>query len=269
MPWPRVLAAGVCAFVSWASAGAEPPRSAQVTLEYAGTVFSLPVMRVRAELEIAGGAYRGATTFRSTAIGGLFKSERVESRAAGRINGHGPEPAFYQHVEHIGRRQRAVALSFLPSDVRVIADPPFRSAGDPPATPAQKREALDPIAAVLAILMDGGDNPCDRRVPIFDSRFRYDLLFAPAGIGAVATRGWKGEAMRCAVFYVPIAGYETDELGEPEAYAGAIDFWLAEIAPDLYAPVRVEMQARAAFFTIDAHLELTRWEVVPLAPSRG
>jgi Protein of unknown function (DUF3108) len=90
-------------------------------------------------------------------------------------------------------------------------------ASDPPPVPdrvpltdAHRKNVIDPLTGFLVSTSDGrpGEAACQRTLPIFDGRRRYDLKLAFKGLQTVkADRGYAGPAVVCSVTLVPIAGH--------------------------------------------------------------
>jgi hypothetical protein len=73
---------------------------------------------------------------------------------------------------------------------------------------------------------------CDRKVAVFDGRMRYDLKLAYKRMETVkAARGYRGPAVVCAVYFVPIAGYIPQRAAIRYLVAQRdIEAWLAPVA---------------------------------------
>jgi hypothetical protein len=79
-------------------------------------------------------------------------------------------------------------------------------------TPADRRGVVDPITSALTSVAGIGDpvNPeaCNRKIPVFDGRVRYDLQSQFKRMETVkAEKGYKGPAVVCALYFMPISGY--------------------------------------------------------------
>jgi hypothetical protein len=105
-----------------------------------------------------------------------------------------------------------------------------------PVTDADRRGVVDPMTSALTRVGGSGDpvNPeaCQRKVPVFDGRVRYDLSSEFKRMETVkAEKGYEGPAVVCALYFTPISGYVPDraaikylvELRDAEV-------WLAPIA---------------------------------------
>jgi hypothetical protein len=257
----ELRAGALCALLLFppasAPAGAADLASERITLEFAGSISHLPVMRAMLDAEVGPERYAGDLTFRSAGLAGFFKTARVEGRGEGRRSAAGFAPETYEHTEINGEKRRDISLDFEPEDVLVAAEPPFGSLGDPAPTPEQKRAALDPLAMVLEVALGAGDEPCSRVVPVFDSKLRYDLEFHPDGVeDDLRTAGYRGPAVRCRVYYRPIAGYDPEDLADEEVYAIPITVWLAEVSPGVFAPALIRARYDVGFFPLVVALEL-------------
>jgi hypothetical protein len=262
-----VLAAPLPGFAESAHR-AEP--GARIALDFVGSVARLRVMRAEVDAEVGAARYQGSVRFRSAGLVGFFKTARIEGRGEGARVATGFAPEAYEHVEVNGRKHREVRLAYEPEDVRVEATPPFGSPGDPAPTAAQRREALDPLSMILQVALAGGDEPCSRTVPVFDSKLRYDLEFQPDGVDdELRTIGYRGPAARCLVYYRPIAGYDPEDLAEDEVYATPIRIWLAEISPGVLAPALIYVRFSSSILPFSVKLELREATVAPISGADG
>src|SRR2546427_647632 len=78
-------------------------------------------------------------------------------------------------------------------------------------TGGQRRGIVDPMTALLVTVGGSGDvlapEACQRTLPIFDGRRRYDLKLAFKRIDTVkADKGYRGPAVVCGVTFQAIAG---------------------------------------------------------------
>ena len=148
-------------------------------------------------------------------------------------------PAAYQHQG--GRRRedrphgRLVRAAFTANDVVTTSVPAGMGMGDPPATPEQRRNVIDQITALAAMVTSTGD-PCSRTLRIYmDGRSRFDFVLTPNGSVSVDSRAYRGEALRCRVQFRPIAGF-----GDPQDPA-TLTFLFALTPSGMYAPISIEM----------------------------
>ncbi len=74
-----------------------------------------------------------------------------------------------------------------------------------PVTPDQLKSVLDPLSGVMTLSLVKASDPCVQKLPIYDGKQRFDIVFAPlrrAGADHV-----------CSVRMVPISGHKPGEGG--------------------------------------------------------
>lgn len=141
-------------------------------------------------------------------------------------------PRDYQHRG--GRRDRLVRSTFTANDIATTSEPRM-GMGDPAATQAQKRGAVDQLTAIASMIIAQSD-PCTGTIKVYmDGRSRFDFVLTPNGRVQVNTAAFQGEALRCSVLFRPIAGFS-----DPQD-AATLTFLFAPTPSGLFAPVRIEM----------------------------
>ena len=109
--------------------------------------------------------------------------------------------------------------------------------GNPPATQDQRRNTIDQITAIAAMVTADG-NPCSRTLRVYmDGRSRFDFVMTPNGNVNINSRAYQGPGVRCRVQFQPIAGF-----GDPQDPA-SLTFLLARTDTGMWAPVTIEMPA--------------------------
>jgi hypothetical protein len=148
-------------------------------------------------------------------------------------------PTSYQHQG--GRRRedrpngRLIRTTFSANDAVTTAVPGPANMGDPPATREQRRNTIDQITAIAALVTAAGD-PCSRTLRIYmDGRARFDFVMTPNGAVNIDSRAYRGPGVRCRVQFRPIAGF-----GDPQEPA-TLSFVLARTDSGMWAPVTIEM----------------------------
>jgi hypothetical protein len=148
-------------------------------------------------------------------------------------------PSAYQHQG--GRRRddrpngRLVRAAFSANDVVTTTVPAGMGMGDPPATAEQRRNVIDQITAIAAMVTASGD-PCSRTLRMYmDGRSRFDFVFTPNGEVNIDSRAYRGPGLRCRVQFRPIAGF-----GDPQE-AASLTFLFARTPSGMYAPITIEM----------------------------
>src|SRR5690606_20216201 len=107
-----------------------------------------------------------------------------------------------------------------PSGVKSIALVPNK----PPSSEAIKvkpdnlKHVFDPISATLAISNATSADACNRTIPVFDGKARFDLRLSLKGREAIKEKSPSGqprELLVCRVKYIPIAGHKPKDFVDP------------------------------------------------------
>lgn len=133
-------------------------------------------------------------------------------------------------------KSKSLGIGFDPSGVREVrwVPPDDFPPGFIPVTKEQLRNVLDPLAGVMSLSVGDTARPCDRRLPIFDGRQRFDLVFTPAGKPVPPTVD-----QVCHVKMVPISGYKPGQ-GSESVIKGTIEVILRPVPmANIVIPYRV------------------------------
>ncbi|MBT3070867.1 DUF3108 domain-containing protein [Rhodomicrobium sp. Az07] len=166
-------------------------------------------------------------------------SWRGVTSSSGLMTANGPVPQSYMFRYQTGNRGETVKLLFQQKMVRdILINPPARpGARNAPITAAHLQNVVDPLSALVLLSQarlakNTGEGACNKRLPIFDGKIRYDLVLSPKGKRSVAGAGkLRGTAFVCNVRYVPIAGYKLGKPGESDYATGntGIEVWLVPL----------------------------------------
>jgi hypothetical protein len=227
-----------------------------VDIVYSGRVFGIPMIRAKVSAVFLEESYAARAEFRTSGLAAFFKQIKVIASAQGIISNGRLFTKEYWHKELDGRKNRELFMSFEPDNVTLRVNPPLRTMGDPPATMQQRLEALDPISAVLALSIanrkDENFQNCQGLLKVFDGKQRYNLRLEAQGKEKIRTRAYKGLAVRCHVWYVPVAGFNADDLNDP-GYDKPVVMWLAdEPFAGLRLPVKFSYKLDFATAVVEA-----------------
>jgi hypothetical protein len=143
---------------------------------------------------------------------------------------------FKQKALLSSAKSKSLSIGFDPSGVRSFkwVPPDDYPPGFIPVTQAQLHDVLDPLTGVMSLSVGDIAHPCDRRLPIFDGRQRFDLVFTPANkpISPAADQ-------ICHVKMVSISGYKPGE-GSESVLSGTIEVILRPVPKaNIVIPYRV------------------------------
>jgi hypothetical protein len=181
------------------------------------------------------------TAIASGATSGLlrvFASGQGNSAARGGVSGGQPIASTYASSIIADNRSDQVRILFSGGAVKeYLADPPtIPSPERVPLTEADRKGVLDPMTASLIRVSGNGDTfvpeACQRTLPVFDGRMRYDLQLAFKHLDKVKSeRGYQGTVVVCAVYFSPVAGHVPDRSAIKYLAAQRdMEMWLAPIA---------------------------------------
>lgn len=206
----------------------------------------------------------------SLLAGMLFDWKGVTS-SSGLVTAKGPMPAKYSFGYATSDKKEQIELRFVQNAVsQVVMNPPQRpSSRRVPLAQHHMQNVVDPLSAVILLSRNRhkkqGKEVCERRLPIFDGKMRYDIELSYKSTKQVNNGGYKGPAYVCRIKYIPIAGHKHGK-NQDDVMSGnlSMEIWLIPV-PDasLYVPYYVSIPTPAG----NASIISTRFEIE--TPSHG
>lgn len=213
---PSIAARSVIGVAAAALALAAAPAMAQGRLDarYTVTLGGITIGKGAWVIDIADKQFTAAASGTTSGLLRIFASGQGSGASRGFMVAGNPVPASFAASITSESKTEEIRMTLNAGDVKdfVITPPPPPDPERVPVTEAHRRGASDPMTASL-FRVPGNGNPvgpqaCQRVVPIFDGRIRYDLEFVYKRMERVkAERGYDGPAVVCAVFFVPLAGH--------------------------------------------------------------
>ncbi len=168
----------------------------------------------------------------------VFASGQGSSAAHGSVSGGQPIASTYGSSIVADNRSDQVRIFFSGGAVKeYLVDPPTIPSPDRvPLTEASRKGVLDPMTASLIRVAGSGDTfvpeACQRTLPVFDGRMRYDLQLAFKHLDKVKSeKGYQGTVVVCSVYFTPIAGHVPERSTiKYLAEQRDMELWLAPIA---------------------------------------
>lgn len=218
-----------------------------------------------------GKTYELKSSAKLSVLLGAFKW-KGSTHATGVVKGGDATPAAYEFDYRKKKKDGKVRLGFTHGSVSAIElDPPAKKRDDiVPLKPKDMQDVLDPLSAVLALTHGRGSDPCTRRIPIFDGKARFDLVFTPAGQKQIESRksGQPAVALVCHVKYEPIAGHKRKKDESKDwMTSGPVEVALRPVpSANLYVPYSVTIPTFAGAATvITDRVEIIRHGQVQIA----
>lgn len=165
---------------------------------------------------------------------------------------------YKQHAAFGKKKDRSLAIVFDEAGVKKVRfmppDPPSKKAI--PVTKDDVKGVLDPLSGVMALSLGDLSDPCNQKLPIFDGKQRFDLVFKTAKSGP------PGAPQVCNVRLVPISGHKKGK-GADSVISGKIEVELAPVnKANIVVPKRVTVP------TIIGSAELTTESIEIIMPDK-
>lgn len=207
----RILAAALAVLAATiivgASAKAEQRSPIDLRLTYDFYLAGVPVAVAKLQAEIDDERYNAVTALKTVGLVGLFfETEMVSSVDGARVAENALSPALFELRWRTKKSGQDVRMVFSDDAPRSVdATPPFKPKSYE-IDPAAQTGALDPVTAIVAaFLPNDAENLCQRRLPVFDARKRFDVVFT----GEIRDYEKKGQRLiECAGEYVRVAGFK-------------------------------------------------------------
>lgn len=261
--WPLAALIGMsCLFAGAASTTAMAETlPTNLKVDYAIALGGFNFGSAGVEANIGNGAYELEALIKTEGIAEQFFETTFALESKGSFSGNRVKPSRFISTYQDSDSSRRVELTYPSRGAPVMAAEPAYGDGFGPHV--QLNDVLmtqDPISALLLPTRSATASPCDRSLPLFDGRRRYDLQLREDGMTEMngGDNAYSGPAMRCTVGMLPVAGYERKTLIKLLAREDSIRVWLAPLeGSDVWVPVR--MTLRTPFG--GAVMRATRFEV--------
>ena len=209
---------GLCAL---AFLSAMPSHSAfaqgRLDAKYEATLAGIPVGKGGWTIDISDDQYSASAFGGTSGLMKAFTAGSGTAAAQGRVVNGALVSTNYNASTATSKYTQAIRMILSNGTIKEFAidpEPPV----DPeriPVTDAQRRGVLDPMTGSM-LRVPGNADPlspeaCHASTPIFDGRMRYDLKLDFKRMEMVkADKGYRGPAVVCAIYFVPVAGYIAD-----------------------------------------------------------
>ena len=211
----RALAKTAAALLGLTALGLAAPAGAQpgelkLDLRYDGRLF-IKVLEVNLRETVTPGGHASTARISSYGILDAFKHFNIDASESGSIVRGDPEPGVFKHVNHDGKHNRQVEVTWGQGDVTTASSPAMDFMGDPPATREQRLGAVGYLTAVMRLTVAADKGPCSGSERIFNGKELSELGFAdpqPVELSGGQKKLGLVNGVRCQATFREIAGYK-------------------------------------------------------------
>ena len=175
---------------------------------YVVTLSGVPIGNGSWTIDVQEDQYSMGASGGTTGLLRIFASGQGNSTARGTVSGGQLISSTYASTIVADKRSDEVRVWFSGGNLKeYIADPPTMPSPDRvPLTEAHRKGVVDPMTAFLIRVPGTGDTfvpeACERTLPVFDGRMRYDLRLAFKRLEKVkADKGYQGTVAVCSVYF--------------------------------------------------------------------
>jgi hypothetical protein len=228
------------------------PTSVRAVYDVTFNGFNIGSLEFQSEAEQQ--SYTLLTNARLSILLGAFTFDG-ETRSFGLFVNQAPKPAAFSFDFRSNLRAGSTKVGFSDGSVTNVTNlpPPPANPNTVPLREQHLKGVLDPLSAVM-VVSRATSNPCDRRVPIFDGKERFDLIFSYKGEVKVSEQHPSGQpnvAFVCRVRYLPIAGHKADPETRYMAGNDSIEVSLRPVpSANMLVPYQINIPTLAGYASI-------------------
>jgi hypothetical protein len=232
------LAASLITVATGAGAAELP---ASVTASYEVEFNGIAIGGFNFESKMKGQSYSLASTGKLSLLFGTLKWSG-EARATGQTVGEQTRPQSFSYGFRGTRKPGAIRMTYTGDTVTSVVHEPPRSVKpeNVPVEPAHLKAVLDPMSATLVLTKGAAGNPCNKRLPVYDGKERFDLQFISRGTTQIKEKTPSGQpvtAFVCRVKYIPISGHKPNDETKAMSRSDGIEIVLRPIpSANIYVP---------------------------------
>jgi hypothetical protein len=236
------------------------PAHAQGKLEahYSVSMTGIAIGKADWTLEFGRDRYSAALSGRASGMLSVLVNGEGKVAADGAIRDGRPMPAtFSSRIIREGDDAETRMKIDGGEVTELVAETAKPVADRVPVTEAHRKGIVDPVSALLVPIASDAltREACERTLPVFDGRRRYDLKLTFKRMDKVkAAKGYAGPVAVCAVSFVPQAGHRASSaLIKFLSEGREIELWLAPVAgARLLVPFRASVSSLFGSLVVEA-----------------
>jgi hypothetical protein len=244
----------------------------RLAAHYSVSVAGLTVGKTDVEIVIGGAEYTSAANGRASGLLRTLVTGEGTLSARGAVVDGRLTPASFSAKTAGDDETSSVTMTLEGGDVKdVTAETTAPDAERVALTADHRKGVLDPLSALLVQVGGSGEvvvaEACQRTLPIFDGRRRFDLALSFKRLDRVkAAKGYAGPAAVCAVTFKAIAGHRVGSPLVKYLDGREIELTLAPIAGTrLLAPFRLSIFNMLGNIVVEAAAFETSTTATPAA----
>lgn len=250
----RIVFAAVAALFAGSAAA-----QGKLEARYGVTMAGLNVGTADFTLDVAGDRYTVAASGRAAGMLSALVNGEGAIAATGALRHGRPSPGTFS--SRIVRDDDKADTTMTIADgtvVKLVAETPTPIADRVPVMEEHRRGIVDPVTALLVPMTAAsgaiGKDACERTLPVFDGRRRYDLTLTFKRMDKVkADKGYAGPVAVCAVTFTARAGHRSSSTLVKFLSERDIELALAPVAgARLLAPYRVTVASMFGNLVVEA-----------------
>ena len=252
---------------SASGAFAQTTQPSALTFDY---VLEIAIGQGPVILDLNESGFAAAGTAKFTGLVRMISKGEGTSTVRGAFTQNRVTSSVYATQSNSSERKEKIDIvveNGFAKEFSVLPPPPDLDRNRVPITQDARTNVVDPLSAGLMLVSAPGDvlNPqsCNRTLPIFDARFRYDVVlsYLRTETAPKKTDGYQGPVLVCQARYVPVAGHRTDRQQVQQlANNKELFVWLAPVSDTrVLVPIKVSISTPIGTMVVEA----TRFRATP------
>lgn len=258
----RIAVPAAAILVMAASATCASAQAVQLDAAYSVYLTGIPVGRAAVIVNFTEAGFVASGSAKTSGLIRLISKGQGSASASGSFQSNRVTASNFSGRLITSRREQKIDLSVVNGFAKEISVEPPQLDPDKrrvPITKASRTNVTDPMSAMLALISQGekfGPESCKRTLPIFDGRYRFDLVlsYVRSENAAATAGGYQGPTVVCRARYVPVAGHHPDGSSVRQmAENREIFVWLAPVSGTrVLAPIKASVSTPIGNFTVEA-----------------
>ena len=177
------------------------------------TMAGIPVGKLAMAVNVANGYYSISGAGKAYGASKLFSNAKGTAQSSGRYLGNIITNTAHKLNYTTKKKRGSVDIKFGKSGVvKAVVSPAVKiKPGTIIVEPSHLKSVQDPVRTTIIAVnpsqIGNGAAICNRTVPVYDGKNRFNIKMRFKGTRKVVTKGFKGLAYVCAVRYEPVAGH--------------------------------------------------------------